>query len=209
MRFFKNQFLFYWLLLLAPAQGSTCPVLVIGDSISAAYGLQQPQGWVALLQQNLAHENMACTVINASISGDTSSGGLARIDQALRTHQPGIVVIELGGNDGLRGLPPNLIKSNLKTMIEKSRAAQADVILLGIQIPPNYGKSYTTLFEQIYPDLAREMAVEFVPKLLTGIGDHAEYMQSDGIHPNPEGQSKIRDQVFEKISNMIAKSAIE
>ncbi|MGH8547948.1 MAG: arylesterase [Methylococcales bacterium] len=204
MRLFKNKFLFCVILIIVPSLGQACPVLVIGDSISAAHGLERSQGWVALLQQKLDRENMACTVINSSIDGDTSAGGLARIDQELASYHPGVVVIELGGNDGLRGLPPKVIQANLKEMIVRTRSSGARVILLGIQIPPNYGKSYTALFEGIYHRLASEMPIEFVPGLLSGIGDRPEYMQEDGIHPNRAAQPLISDQVWEKLQKILA-----
>ncbi len=184
--------------------GPACPVLVIGDSISAAHGLEPSQGWVALLQQKLDQENIACTVVNSSISGNTTAGGLARIDQEISAHRPGVVVIELGGNDGLRGLPPKVIEANLREMINRTRSSGARVILLGIQIPPNYGKSYTALFEGIYYRLANDLPVEFVPELLTGIGDHPEYMQQDGIHPNQSAQPLISRQVWNRLENILA-----
>lgn len=205
MRLFKTKFLFCVILIIVPSLCLACPVLVIGDSISAAHGLERAQGWVALLQQKLNQENIACAVINSSISGDTSAGGLARIDREIAAYHPGVVIIELGGNDGLRGLPPKIIEANLGEMIARARAAGAEVILLGIQIPPNYGKSYTTLFEGIYPRLASKMPIEFVPRILAGIGDRPEYMQQDGIHPNPAAQPLISDQVYEKLKKILAK----
>jgi acyl-CoA thioesterase I len=204
MRLFKNKFLSYVILIIVPTLSPACPVLVIGDSISAAHGLERSQGWVALLQQKLDQENMSCKVINSSIGGDTTAGGLARIDQELASYQPGILIIELGGNDGLRGLPPRIIQANLKEMILRAQASGAAVILLGIQIPPNYGKSYTALFEGIYHRLAEEMPIEFVPKLLTGIGDRPGYMQQDGIHPNRTAQPLIADQVWKKLQKILA-----
>ncbi|MGR9105889.1 MAG: arylesterase [Gammaproteobacteria bacterium] len=203
MRWFKRKFLYCIISLTVPAACPACPVLVIGDSISAAHGLQRAEGWVALLQQKLDQENIACTVINSSIDGDTSAGGLQRIDQELSAHRPRIVVIELGGNDGLRGLPPGVLEANLKEMIRRVQTSGARVILLGIQIPPNYGKSYTALFEGVYDRLAADRSVRFVPKLLSGIGDHAEYMQSDGIHPNSDAQPLIRDEVWKILKNLL------
>lgn len=190
--------------IIVPALCRSCPVLVIGDSISAAYGLERSQGWVALLEQKLDQENIDCAVINSSISGDTSAGGLARIDRELSTNHPRVVIIELGGNDGLRGLPPEVIRANLQEMIGRSRSSGAEVILLGIQIPPNYGKSYTALFEAVYHHLAAELPIEFIPELLTGIGDHPEYMQADGIHPNQAGQPLITNRIWEKLQNILS-----
>ena len=204
MGMFKKKFQYYIWLMVVPVFSPACPILVLGDSISAAHGLERAQGWVTLLQQKLNQENMACPVINSSISGDTTAGGLARIDQELSKHHPGTVIIELGGNDGLRGLPPKVIQTNLKEMIARAQSSGAEVILLGIQIPPNYGKPYTNLFEGIYFDLASEMRIEFVPELLTGIGDHPEFMQSDGIHPNRSAQPLISNLVWNKLKKIIA-----
>lgn len=190
--------------IIVPTLCQSCPVLVIGDSISAAYGLERSHGWVALLEQKLEQENMDCAVINSSISGDTSAGGLARIDRELSTNHPGVVIVELGGNDGLRGLPPDVIRANLQEMIVRARSSGAGVILLGIQIPPNYGKSYTALFEGVYHRLAAELPIEFVPELLSGIGDHPEYMQADGIHPNQAGQAMITSQVWGKLQKFLS-----
>lgn len=203
MRWLNIKFLFFVISFIVPALCHGCVVLVIGDSISAAHGLERWQGWVALLQQKLDRENIDCTVINSSISGDTSAGGLARIDRELFTVHPGVVIIELGGNDGLRGLAPKIIQANLKEMIVRAGSSGARVILLGIQIPPNYGKSYTQLFEAVYHNLAEEMPIEYVPELLTGIGDHPEYMQEDGIHPNRAAQPLISDQVWTKLRTIL------
>jgi acyl-CoA thioesterase I len=204
MRLFKNNFLFCVVLMTVPVYAPACPVLVIGDSISAAHGLESSQGWVALLEQKLEQENISCPVVNSSISGDTTAGGLARIDQEIAVHRPGVVVIELGGNDGLRGLPPKIIEANLREMIGRSHSSGARVILLGIQIPPNYGRSYTELFEGIYDRLAENLPIEYVPELLTGIGDRPEYMQQDGIHPNQSAQPLICDQVWNRLEKILA-----
>lgn len=204
MRCFKIRFLYGVISLIVPVLCRSCPVLVLGDSISAAYGLERSQGWVALLEQKFERENMDCKVINSSISGDTSAGGLARIDRELAANRPRVVILELGGNDGLRGLPPKILEANLNKMILRARSSGARVILLGIQIPANYGKSYTTLFEAVYERLAAQLPIEFVAELLTGIGDHPEYMQQDGIHPNPAGQAMITDRVFEKIQKIFS-----
>jgi acyl-CoA thioesterase I len=204
MRLFNKINLIYVMLIFGPTLASACPVLVMGDSISAAHGLERSHGWVALLQQKLDRENMGCRVINSSIDGDTTAGGLARIDQEISSYHPKIVILELGGNDGLRGLSPKMIRANLKNMIAKAQSSGARVILLGIQIPPNYGKSYTDLFEGVYHRLAEEMPIEFVPEFLTGIGDHAEYMQQDGIHPNRTAQPLISDLVYEKVQKILS-----
>lgn len=204
MLLFNNKFLSSLILFIVPVVCPACPILVIGDSISAAYGLEISQGWVALLQQKLNQENIVCNVINSSISGDTTAGGLARIDRDLSANHPGVVIVELGGNDGLRGLSPKITKANLKEMIIHAQASKARVILLGIQIPPNYGKPYKEWFEKIYQQLAIEMSIEFVPELLSGIGDNPKFMQQDGIHPNQAGQPLIANKVWIKLQAVIA-----
>lgn len=180
--------------------------MVVGDSISTAYGMDIDQGWVALLQKQINQDSYTCKIINTSISGDTSAGGAARIDQHLSEYHPRIVILELGGNDGLRGLPPYIIKKNLKAMVDRSHASGAAVVLLGIRIPPNYGKAYTTRFEQIYYQLADETEVGFVPFLLKGIGDNTELMQHDGIHPNSTAQHLIMEMVWKQLKPILKKN---
>ena len=158
---------------------------MLGDSISAAYGMDLEQGWVALLQEHLNKNQTGWVVINASISGDTTGGGLQRLPDLLQRHSPDVVVIELGGNDGLRGLPPQRLGDNLTRMIELSEAAGAEPVLLGMRIPPNYGQAYTRLFEQAFKKVAGETGVPFVPFLLDGVVE-AGQMQRDGIHPTAE-----------------------
>ena len=177
--------------------------MVVGDSISAAHGMDIDQGWVALLQKRINQNSYACNIVNTSISGDTSAGGVARIDQHLSEYIPDVVILELGGNDGLRGLAPYIIKKNLKAIIDRSRASSAAVVLLGIRIPPNYGKAYTTRFEQIYYQLADESEIGFVPFLLEGIGDNAELMQHDGIHPNSTAQRLIMEMVWRQLESIL------
>jgi acyl-CoA thioesterase-1 len=181
-------------------QAST--VLVLGDSISAAYGLEkQDHGWVARLRDQLKPKGVE--VANASISGETSGGGLARIDALLKTHRPSIVILELGGNDGLRGLSPKQLEANLGDMIARSKAAGAKVLLLGMKIPPNYGRRYTELFESVYPKLAAQHGVPLVPFFLEGVGGQAHLMQTDGIHPNGEAQAVLLRLVWEKLEGML------
>jgi acyl-CoA thioesterase-1 len=178
------------------------PVLVIGDSISAAFGLDTPErGWVALLQQKLKPRGIP--VFNASISGETTAGGLARIDELLTKHQPSIVVVELGGNDGLRGLSPKEMRANLADMIGRAQAAKAEVLLVGMRIPPNYGKRYTDLFQSVYPQVAAEHKVPLVPFLLDGIGGERDLMQTDGIHPNLKAQPILLSLVWQKLEPML------
>ena len=204
MFLFKNKVLSILMLFTIPAACLPCPVLVIGDSISAAYGLETTQGWVRLLQQKLKREKIDCEIINSSISGDTTGGGAARINQDLATYHPQVVIIELGGNDGLRGLPPRVIKKNLKTMIDRAQSSNSQVILLGIEIPPNYGKRYTDSFKAIYQELATETKIDLVPELMTGIGDQSRYMQEDGIHPNRTGQSLILEKIWPRLHRIMA-----
>ena len=162
------------------------PILVVGDSLSAEYGLVRGSGWVALLEQRLAREHIDATVINASISGDTTAGGLARLPTLLRQHKPGLVVIELGGNDALRGLPLETSRGNLTEMAKLAKAAGARVLILGIQIPPNYGRSYGERFAAMFDEVARGQGAALVPFMLKGVADgpQAESMfQADRIHP--------------------------
>lgn len=180
-------------------------LLVVGDSISAGYGLGQiDQGWVAKVQQQLKPRGIE--VVNASISGDTTLGGLNRIDELLGRVQPAIVIIELGGNDGLRGLTPAQMESNLLAMIAKSRAAKARVLLLGMRIPPNYGKRYAELFQRVYGRVAEQTQVDLVPFLLEGVGGIDDMMQADGIHPNEKAQPIIAEQVIKALIPMLRDS---
>ncbi len=174
-------------LLVTPFSARAEGVLVLGDSISAAYGIEEAQGWVQLLRQRLDTQCSGLPVNNASVSGDTSDGGLVRLPDLLARHRPDTVVIELGGNDGLRGLPPQRLKDNLTRMIHLSEEAGAEPVLLGMRIPPNYGQAYTRLFEQAFQQVARQTEVPFVPFLLDGVVE-AGQLQSDGIHPTAEAQ---------------------
>lgn len=171
-------------------------VLVVGDSLSAAFGINQSDGWVALLQRRLQTEFPGVTVVNASISGDTTANGLARIDAALTRHTPGIVIIELGGNDGMRGLPLKQMRDNLRQMIQRAQRAGAKVLLLGMRIPTNYGPAYTRAFESAYSELARQFSIPLVPFFLDGIALDPKLMQDDGIHPTAQAQQKMFDNVW-------------
>jgi acyl-CoA thioesterase-1 len=174
-------------------------IVVLGDSISAGYGIEVSQGWVALLQQKL-HEKGDDTIIrNESISGDTTAGGLARITPALTRYKPAVVIVELGANDGLRGLPPALIKSNLAEIIHRAQQAGAKVLLLSMKIPPNYGKRYIDLFYNIYPQLATELGVPYVPFIMEDVALTKDMMQPDGLHPNAKGQPVIADKVWPQL----------
>nr|WP_256674116.1 arylesterase [Pseudomonas tumuqii] len=171
-------------------------VLVVGDSISAAFGLDTRQGWVALLEKRLAEQGFEHKVVNASISGDTSAGGAARLPGLLVEHQPNLVILELGGNDGLRGQTPAQLQQNLASMIEQSQDAGAKVLLLGMRLPPNYGIRYTTAFAQVFATLAEEKQVAFVPFFLDGVGGVPEMMQRDGIHPAVAAQPVLLENLW-------------
>ncbi|MGM0543957.1 MAG: arylesterase [Pseudomonadota bacterium] len=175
-------------------------LLVVGDSLSAAYNIEREASWVALLEARLPDD---ATVVNASISGETTSGGAQRIDELLGQHTPDIVLLELGGNDGLRGLPPQQMRNNLAGMIEASQSADAKVLLLGIDIPPNYGEAYREAFTHVYHELADEYDVALVPFLLEGIATEDDLMQDDGIHPTAEAQPIILDTVWETLEDML------
>lgn len=183
------------------AHADTSPtLLVLGDSLSAAYGIEQEEGWVHLLNERLDGE---ARVVNASISGETTAGGAERLPDLLGQHEPQLVLLELGGNDGLRGLPPQQMHSNLAGMIEASQAADAEVLLLGIDIPPNYGQAYRDAFTGVYHDLAEEYDIALVPFLLDGVALEQGMMQSDGIHPTAAGQPVILDNVWPELERWL------
>jgi len=172
------------------------PVLVLGDSLSAAYHIEAASGWVALLSQRLHDVQPARTVVNASISGETSAGGLARLPALLAQHKPALVVVELGANDGLRGLPLEEIRANLNRILAACRDAHANALLLGIELPVNYGPQYRNGLRQMYRDIAHEFNVPLVPFLLAGVADDASLMQDDGLHPQAAAEPKVLDNVW-------------
>lgn len=178
----------------SPLQAKT--LLVLGDSLSAAYGLPAEEGWVSLMEQELKQRRLADKVINASISGETSSGGLQRLPRLLADYRPDLVLLELGANDGLRGTPLQVMEQNLRRMVELSQASGAEVILIGIRIPPNYGPQYTQRFYSIYPDLAQEYQLPLVPFLLEGVALKPQLMQSDGLHPTAAAQPILLQTVW-------------
>lgn len=198
-----------WLLggclsLLLLAQGAVAgTVLVVGDSISAAFGLESSQGWVSLLEKRLAEKGYDQRVVNASISGDTSAGGLSRLPALLTAHKPELVIIELGGNDGLRGQPPAQLQQNLASMIDSARAKGASVLLLGMRLPPNYGARYTTAFAGVYSTLAAEKQVPLVPFFLDGVGGVPEMMQADGLHPAAQAQSRLLENLWPTLEPLL------
>lgn len=186
------------------AQGAVAgTLLVVGDSISAAFGLDSRQGWVAMLQERLRKEGFEHSVVNASISGDTSAGGAARLSALLAEHKPELVIIELGGNDGLRGQPPAQLQQNLASMIDASQASAAKVLLLGMRLPPNYGARYTSAFAQVFADLAEQKQVALVPFFLEGVGGVPGMMQADGIHPTQDAQAVLLDNVWPTLKPML------
>ncbi len=178
-------------------------ILVIGDSISSAYGMVHSEGWVSLLSSKLLDEQPDYQVVNASITGDLSASGKQRIGRLLTTHSPEVVIIELGGNDSLRGQPIRMMKANLQNMIEQVTKSGSSVLLAGMRIPPNYGPRYTNAFAQAYVDLAENNNISLIPFILDGIGDVPEMMQSDGIHPNIQAQAKILENVWPHLQPLL------
>lgn len=176
-------------------------ILVFGDSISAAYGLEVKQGWVSLLQQKLDKTAPGKhVVVNGSLSGETTSGGRTRLPMLLQKHRPDVVIIELGGNDGLRGQSPALMAGNLRQMIADAKAAKANVILLGMKIPPNYGKAYTQAFEKVFVTVSAETKVPLLPFFLEGVGGRPELVQADGIHPVAAAQPRLLENAWPLIA---------
>ncbi|HEY9149040.1 MAG TPA: arylesterase [Gammaproteobacteria bacterium] len=191
------------LLLSLPAWGGT--IVVFGDSLSAGYGLKTEQGWVTLLKDRLERKGFPCQVINASISGDTSAGGLARIDATLAQHQPDILILELGANDGLRGLSPQAMEDNLNSIILKAKAVGAEVLLLGMQMPPNYGPRFNERFAAVFTELAARHALPEPPFLLERVALEPTLMQADDLHPNAEGQPLLLETVWPALRPMLSR----
>jgi acyl-CoA thioesterase-1 len=190
-------------LALAAAPGFAATVMVFGDSLSAGYGLQPGQGWVSLLEQRLQKERPDYKVVNASISGETTTGGRNRIAGALKTHHPSLVVVELGANDGLRGGTVETTQANLEAIVEACRKAGARVVLVGIHLPPNYGMAYTDKFRQVFPDVARRKKTALVPFLFEGFADKPDYFQADGLHPAPNAQPLMLDLVWKALQPLL------
>lgn len=181
-------------------------LMVFGDSLSAAYGISEEEGWVTLLAKKITEDEWPYRVINGSVSGETTTGGLSRLPAMLDSYHPDLVILELGGNDGLRGLPLEILEQNLVKMVDLIREAGATVLLIGIQIPPNYGARYTVPFFQLYGELASEKDLAFIPFLIDGIPQQPELMQNDGIHPRAEAQFMILDNVWPVLESMLIKS---
>ena len=192
--------------LAGPAAASgAATILVYGDSLSAGYGLPREQGWVHLLEQRLRAEKLDYKVVNASISGETTLGGRSRIDTALKTHRPALVVLELGANDGLRGATPESIRRNLEAISDACRRAQARVLLVGIRLPPNYGTAYTEKFHEVFGAVARSRKLPLVPFLLDGFANDRKLFQDDGIHPSAAAQPLMLDTVWKELKPLIAR----
>lgn len=190
---------------LAPLSAGAQPkvLLVLGDSISSAFGLEAQSGWVNRLQERLDEQGKSYRVVNASISGDTTAGGLARLARALERHRPAIVVVELGGNDGLQGLDLGDMRRNLEQMVSQIRGSGAQVLLAGMRIPPNYGLAYTEQFYRIYTEVAAKFDIALVPFLLADVADDRELMQSDGIHPRAAAQEQILENVWPYLETLL------
>jgi acyl-CoA thioesterase-1 len=190
----------------SPAAAASRTILVVGDSLSAEYGLQRGSGWVALLEQRLARERIDATVVNASISGDTTAGGLARLPTLLRDRRPAVVIIELGGNDALRGLPLETTRDNLLAMARLAKQAHAKVLILGMQVPPNYGRAYGDRFASLFADVASKEGTALVPFLLKGVADgpEAESMfQADRFHPLASAHPTILANVWPALAPLL------
>ena len=203
MRIFSSYVVSISLLLIGFTASATGKILVVGDSLSAAYGIEQQQGWVALLRERLQSEGLAFDVVNASITGDTTRGGLSRLPAALEREQPTHLVIALGGNDGLRGFSPAQMRANLRRMVLLGRDAGAEVLLLGVHIPANYGKAYTEMFHRVFLELAAQEQVALVPFFLEGVAETRDLMQPDGIHPSAAAQPRILDNVWQGLGPLL------
>ena len=188
---------------LPAAHGAGDTIVVVGDSLSSGYGIGADQSWVAMLAEAVRSEGYGDRVVNASIAGDTSSGGLARLPRLLEQHDPKLVIIELGGNDGLRGQPVGMLRDNLRKMIALARESGAEVVLAGMRIPPNYGQTYTNQLAAIYPELAAEHDATLIEFLLEGVALHGELMQPDGIHPNAAGQKIVFANVWRVLEPLL------
>lgn len=190
-----------------PPEAAKPVIVVLGDSISAEYGLPRDTGWVALMRQRLASERIDYSVANASISGDTTSGGRARMPELMQRLKPSIVIVELGANDALRGVPLATTEDNLRTIIEQAQQGHAKVVLIGMYVPPNYGPDYTQKFHGVYEQLSKEFRLPLVPFLLAGIADKPEMFQSDQIHPTQQAQGVLLDNVWPTLKPLLNASS--
>ena len=187
--------------------GAASTLVVFGDSISAGYGLPQGAGWVSLLSARMAKAAPDYKVVNASISGETLAGGRRRIESVLDQHKPAVVIVELGGNDGLRGMPIDTIESDLAAIVDACLRRKARVVLLGMRLPPNYGAAYVKRFEQVYAAVAQKRPVTFVPFLFAGFGERQDFFQPDGIHPTREAQPLMLESVWKPLATLITQGA--
>lgn len=188
-----------------PAFATTPKILIYGDSLSAAYGIPQQQGWAALLKEKLAQDKLTYEVINASISGETTDSGLTRLASTIKQVKPSFIILELGANDGLRGLPINNMRNNLNAMIQLCKKSGIKVLLIGMRIPPNYGVKYTEAFSQTYVQLAKQHKVALVPFMLQSVAARPELIQSDGLHPNTLGQAIILENIWPELRTLLKK----
>jgi acyl-CoA thioesterase I len=205
LRMLRQLAAFTLFLFATTAYSASKTVLVLGDSLSAEYGLARGSGWVPLLEKRLKAERIDATIVNASISGETTGGGRARLPALLEQHRPDVVVIELGANDGLRGLPLSAAEANLRSMIAASRNVKAKVLLVGMQLPPNYGKEYTEKFIGLFTNIARSTGTPLVPFLLHGIADQPHMFQTDRIHPVAEAQPIMLDNIWPFLSPLLSR----
>jgi acyl-CoA thioesterase-1 len=196
-----------FMLLALPVAASQNTLLVLGDSLSAAYGVPTQTAWVQLLQNRLEKETPGWQVVNASISGETTDGGLRRLPRLLEKHRPEVVIIELGGNDGLRGFPPDVIESNLADMVEQVKNANATPFLVGMKMPPNYGRSYNQAFTRVYQSISDRYEATLVPFFLEGIYNQEGMMQGDGIHPTEQAQPLLLDNVWPRLKPLLSGDA--
>ena len=188
-----------------PAFATTPKILIYGDSLSAAYGIPQQHGWAALLKEKLAQEKLTYEVINASISGETTDSGLTRLASTIKQVKPSFIILELGANDGLRGLPINNMRNNLNAMIQLCKKSGIKVLLIGMRIPPNYGVKYSEAFSQTYVQLAKQHKVALVPFMLQSVAARPELIQSDGLHPNTLGQAIILENIWPELRTLLKK----
>jgi acyl-CoA thioesterase-1 len=197
----------FLILLFAANVASAATIVVLGDSLSAGRGIDVRRGWVQLLQERLQHEGYRYRVVNASISGDTSAGALARLPRALKEFHPQILIVEIGGNDGLQGLSLDELEKNLQRIIHLGRRADARILLLGVRIPPNYGPQYTRQFHSLYARAARHSGVALVPFFLEGVAGNPALMQTDGIHPRVAGQARLLNNVWAGLKPLLVRKA--
>jgi acyl-CoA thioesterase-1 len=196
--------LFVLLLVAGTSHAQEPTILIVGDSLSAGFGIDVDQSWATLLQSRLEEQGYEYRVVNASIGGETTEGGATRIDQALENFSPALVILELGGNDGLRGIPANRMRDNLENIISKSEASGAAVVMLGIRIPTNYGRRYREAFEKVFRDLATQHEIPWIEFFMEGIAFNEDLMQSDGIHPNATAQPLLLDNAWPIIMAALA-----